>query len=77
MGVARIRWTSLLRSVSTPQRKSPTCSTAGYKEIEDSQRRLRTDVVDIYQLHWPDPNERAPRRGRFLGVEDGTAEVAN
>jgi aryl-alcohol dehydrogenase-like predicted oxidoreductase len=27
-----------------------------HKEIEDSQRRLRTDVIDIYQVHWPDPN---------------------
>jgi aryl-alcohol dehydrogenase-like predicted oxidoreductase len=26
------------------------------QELEDSLRRLRTDVIDIYQLHWPDPN---------------------
>jgi len=24
------------------------------QEIEDSLRRLRTDVIDIYQVHWPD-----------------------
>jgi aryl-alcohol dehydrogenase-like predicted oxidoreductase len=24
------------------------------KEIEDSLRRLRTDRIDIYQIHWPD-----------------------
>jgi aryl-alcohol dehydrogenase-like predicted oxidoreductase len=25
------------------------------REAEDSLRRLRTDYVDIYQVHWPDP----------------------
>ena len=25
------------------------------QEIEDSLRRLRTDHIDIYQVHWPDP----------------------
>ena len=25
------------------------------KEIEDSLRRLQTEYVDIYQVHWPDP----------------------
>jgi aryl-alcohol dehydrogenase-like predicted oxidoreductase len=24
------------------------------KEIDDSLRRLRTDVIDLYQVHWPD-----------------------
>jgi aryl-alcohol dehydrogenase-like predicted oxidoreductase len=26
-----------------------------HKEVEDSLRRLRTDVIDVYQVHWPDP----------------------
>ena len=25
------------------------------KEIDNSLRRLRTDVIDLYQVHWPDP----------------------
>jgi aryl-alcohol dehydrogenase-like predicted oxidoreductase len=25
------------------------------QEFEDSSRRLQTDSIDIYQLHWPDP----------------------
>lgn len=26
------------------------------KEIDSSLRRLRTDAIDLYQVHWPDPN---------------------
>src|ERR1700737_5028277 len=25
------------------------------REVEDSLRRLRTDYIHIYQVHWPDP----------------------
>lgn len=25
------------------------------KEVEDSLRRLKTDTIDLYQVHWPDP----------------------
>jgi aryl-alcohol dehydrogenase-like predicted oxidoreductase len=26
-----------------------------FKEFQDSLRRLQTDYIDIYQVHWPDP----------------------
>ena len=26
------------------------------REAEESLRRLKTDVIDLYQIHWPDPN---------------------
>jgi aryl-alcohol dehydrogenase-like predicted oxidoreductase len=26
-----------------------------FAEVEDSLRRLRTEYIDIYQVHWPDP----------------------
>src|SRR5204862_7601060 len=27
------------------------------RECEASLRRLRVDVIDLYQVHWPDPDE--------------------
>ena len=42
------------------------------KEIDDSLKRLQTDHVDIYQVHWPDPatpiDETAEAMGRLLGA---------
>jgi aryl-alcohol dehydrogenase-like predicted oxidoreductase len=37
------------------------------KECEDSLRRLRIEVIDLYQVHWPEPD---------LDIEEGWAELA-
>jgi aryl-alcohol dehydrogenase-like predicted oxidoreductase len=36
------------------------------EEIEDSLRRLRTDRVDLYQVHWPDPLVRIEETAETL-----------
>src|SRR5947208_9125896 len=40
------------------------------REIEDSLRRLQTECIDIYQVHWPDPlvaiEETAEAMGTLL-----------
>ncbi|HEV7915712.1 MAG TPA: aldo/keto reductase, partial [Albitalea sp.] len=47
-------------------------------EIEESLRRLRTDYIDLYQVHWPDPLvphdetalvlEKLKRDGKILAI---------
>jgi aryl-alcohol dehydrogenase-like predicted oxidoreductase len=37
------------------------------RECEDSLRRLETDVIDLYQIHWPEPDE---------DIEEGWGELA-
>ncbi|MFZ0293347.1 MAG: aldo/keto reductase [Candidatus Sulfotelmatobacter sp.] len=37
------------------------------KECEDSLRRLQVDVIDLYQIHWPEPDN---------DIEEGWAELA-
>ncbi|MDB5871407.1 MAG: Aldo/keto reductase protein [Ramlibacter sp.] len=47
-------------------------------EVEDSLRRLRTDRIDLYQVHWPDPLvphdetamelEKLRREGKILAI---------
>jgi aryl-alcohol dehydrogenase-like predicted oxidoreductase len=36
------------------------------REIEESLRRLRTDVIDLYQVHWPDLETPMERTARVL-----------
>jgi aryl-alcohol dehydrogenase-like predicted oxidoreductase len=37
------------------------------RECEDSLRRLKVDVIDLYQIHWPQPEE---------DIEEGWTEMA-
>jgi aryl-alcohol dehydrogenase-like predicted oxidoreductase len=37
------------------------------RECEDSLRRLKIDIIDLYQMHWPDPDQ---------DVEEGWTEMA-
>jgi aryl-alcohol dehydrogenase-like predicted oxidoreductase len=36
------------------------------REVEASLRRLRTDVIDLYQVHWPDPQTPILETARTL-----------
>jgi aryl-alcohol dehydrogenase-like predicted oxidoreductase len=36
------------------------------KEIDDSLARLRTDYIDVYQIHWPDPLTRIEETAETL-----------
>jgi aryl-alcohol dehydrogenase-like predicted oxidoreductase len=38
------------------------------KEVEDSLRRLKVDVIDLYQIHWPEPDE---------DIEEGWSTLAD
>ena len=53
----------------TASRFATPAAPASSKEIDDSLRRLQTDVIDLYQVHWPDPNtpieETAGRHGEL------------
>jgi aryl-alcohol dehydrogenase-like predicted oxidoreductase len=56
------------------------------QEVEASLRRLKTDVIDLYQIHWPNPDAdieegwtamaqlRAEGKVRYIGVSNFNVE---
>ncbi|HTK06704.1 MAG TPA: aldo/keto reductase [Ktedonobacteraceae bacterium] len=56
------------------------------KEIEDSLRRLQVETIDLYQIHWPNPDEdieegwstlaelKQEGKVRFIGVSNFSVE---
>jgi aryl-alcohol dehydrogenase-like predicted oxidoreductase len=38
------------------------------KEVEDSLQRLQTDVIDLYQVHWPDPSTPIAEVAEAMGA---------
>ena len=45
------------------------------EEAEDSLRRLQTDVIDLYQVHWPDPHTPIAEVAEAIGELHRTGKI--
>jgi aryl-alcohol dehydrogenase-like predicted oxidoreductase len=45
------------------------------EEVENSLRRLQTDVIDLYQIHWPDPNTPIAEVAEAMGALYGAGKI--
>lgn len=45
------------------------------REIDDSLRRLQTDYIDLYQLHWPDPKTPIAETMEALNAIKGAGKI--
>ena len=45
------------------------------REIDDSLRRLQTDYIDIYQMHWPDPATPIEESMQALGQLQAAGKI--
>jgi aryl-alcohol dehydrogenase-like predicted oxidoreductase len=47
------------------------------QEVEDSLRRLQVDCIDLYQIHWPDPEDEIEEGWQVLAELKAAGKVAH